>query len=84
MVSLWLRTVLLHLLELWPRLRWEWGGKTVQEFLEGACPAPLGEDCGEDKAGRILHGAGQQYRTSLSSLDKALGSPAPEGKLEVH
>ena len=50
---------------------------------EGACLPPLREDSGAENVGHILNGAGWQYRTNPSSLDKAQGSPAPGGKLEV-
>lgn len=59
-----------------------WGG-TAEEFQEDSCPAPLGQDYGEEKVGHILKGPGQQYRTNPSSLNQAQGSPSPEGKLEV-
>lgn len=56
------------------------GGRRTEE---GACLPPLREDSGAEKVGHILNGAGWQYRTNPSSLDKAQGSAAPEGKLEV-
>lgn len=82
MVLLQLRTILLQLFELQLGLV-GWGGGTVEEFQEGSCPAPLGEDYGEEKVEHILKGAGQQYQTNPSSLDQAQGSPSPKGKLEV-